>query len=160
MASQPSSGGEDGAEQQSWLDRWTSRTPAVTRVTLFTVVGCTVVVWLAGLVPAFSNCPAFVVFDFEVYRVLTAALMQPSIFGFLFFILAFGQTGPDVERSLGSLHMLHFMVLASVVSNVLVVVLMLVLGYAVDPVSATFHAETLALTGPFHDGIHFFRSHG
>ena len=63
-------------------------------------------------------CPRTAVFGLQVWRFVTAPILQPQLLSLLFVVLWFGQQGAPAEQKHGSVGLLYLMALLGIMTNV------------------------------------------
>lgn len=103
----------------SAYETFKNETPLVTRYTITTITVSYFASFIAN--PSFAlNCiPFFTIFKFEVYRILTSALVCNSILSLIFAYISFVDHGKRLEYSMGSTSFCWLMVTLAFTTNVI-----------------------------------------
>ncbi|GIL85391.1 hypothetical protein Vretimale_10660 [Volvox reticuliferus] len=114
------------------VQTWYNGLPLCTKATFSLITGVFVVQLLTGWYGAqaivVSLVPQAVLYDFQVYRIFTAVLIHGGLLHVTFNMLAFVPMGASLERAVGSLQLLYFMVLSCLLEGILYVALSVLLA--------------------------------
>jgi hypothetical protein len=121
-----SSGGQTPAESNPLLHaykEWVLKTPFITRNSLMVMVFVYALSWIIDLQIFLANVPAFVVFYFQIYRLILSPFVGNSILSVILIFLFYPQMGARIELMIGSTAFLSLFVIFTVLTNVVYVLL-------------------------------------
>lgn len=86
----------------SAYENFRDNTPILTRTVLLVQVISYLVSWIVNPHYALANIPQFVIFQFEVYRIVLSPLVNTQLITLLFAFLSFLELGKRLEYSMGT----------------------------------------------------------
>lgn len=92
------------------------RAPLGSKALLITITAVTVIGWLTNIDTLLLNCPGSLSAG-QIWRIFTAPIMQPTIFGLLFCVLTLFTSGPQAEYRLGTIGLGWLFMLSSVIAS-------------------------------------------
>lgn len=102
----------------SAYESFQENTPFVTRMILSVQVVSYLVSWVVDPNYALANIPYFVVFQFEIYRVVLSPLVNTQLITLMFAFLSFLELGKRLEYNLGTVAFGWFCAGVSLITNV------------------------------------------
>lgn len=115
----------------SAYEEFTRSTPFVTRSLLHIQAVSYLVSWIFNPYYALANIPHFVVFQYEIYRLLLSPLVNTSLINLVFVFWSFVYTGRRLEQSLGSTQFAWLCICVGLLTNLAFLTFSLVL-YMLD----------------------------
>lgn len=99
-------------------ENFVQNTPYLTRSILIIQVISYVVSWLWNPHYALANIPHFVLFRFEVYRIILSPLVNTQLITLIFAFLSFAELGKRLEYSMGTVAFGWFCMGVALMANV------------------------------------------
>lgn len=111
----------------SAYERFLENTPFVTRSILSIQVFSYLASWFVNPHYALAMIPQFVIYKYEIYRLVLSPLVNTSLFNLLFAFLAFIQIGKRLENSVGSTEFAWLCAIIGMLTNTLYFLLLVTL---------------------------------
>ncbi|GLC33964.1 hypothetical protein PLESTB_000823200 [Pleodorina starrii] len=126
------SAGQGGPSLLGVVQSWYSGLPLCTKGTFSLIVGIFVVQlftgWYGPQAHAVSLVPHAVLYDYQVYRLLSSALIHGGLLHVTFNMLAFVPMATSLERAVGTLQLLYFLLMSCLLGAALYVALSVLLA--------------------------------
>jgi len=120
-----------------YYQRWSDKTPIVTRTSMIAIVVLYLFSWIWDLTTVLSNTTYYTLFSFEIYRLILSPIVSNSLLSTVLIALFYPQLGSKLEYSIGSIGFLFLIGKIIIITNVTFVFICLCL-YMFGMIEALF----------------------